>query len=160
MGVSSLSSNKTISSLFSTLPLIAGYWDFRCKLRYHFQVCQVSANSNVCCFDVGVSSLTNNKPICYLFSILPFIAGYWDFQCKWQYDFKMCQVSAKTSLSYFDVGVSCLPSKKNICSFLVDILLLLAIETLNDNMMWVCVLCPTINPFVLYIVYFPLLLGI
>ena len=50
----------------------------------------------------------------------------------------MCQVSAKTSLSYFDVGVSCSPSNKTICSFLVDILLLLATETLNvnDNMMY------------------------
>ena len=91
---------------------------------------QVSTNTNVCCFDVGVSSSLSNKTICSFLSTFPLITGYWDFQCKWSYDFEVCQLSANTNVGCFDVGVSSLPCDKTICSFLV---ILLAIETFNVN---------------------------
>ena len=90
----------------------------------------------------------------------------------------MCQVSANTIVSCFDVGVSSLPSNKTIYSFLVHFFLLLAIETLNvnDNMifkcvklvqilssvdlMWVCLPRPAIRPFIHFLVHFFLLLAI
>ena len=90
----------------------------------------------------------------------------------------MCQVSANTIVSCFDVGVSSSPSNKTIYSFLVHFFLLLAIEStdVNDNMifkcvelvqilssvdlMWVCLPCPAIRPFVHFLVHFLLLLAI
>ena len=57
-------------------PLIAGYGDFECKQQYDIQVCQVSINTIVSCFDVGVSSSPSNKSICSFFSTFSFIAGY------------------------------------------------------------------------------------
>ena len=90
----------------------------------------------------------------------------------------MCQVSANTIVSCFDVGVSSSPSNKTICSFLVHFLLLLAIETLNVNgnmifkcvklvqilssvvLMWVCLPRPAIRSFVHFLVHFFLLLAI
>ena len=90
----------------------------------------------------------------------------------------MCQVSANTIVSCFDVGVSSSPSNKTIYSFLVHFFLLLAIETLNvnDNMifkcvklvqilssvvlMWTCLPRPAIRPFVHFLVHFFLLLAI
>ena len=90
----------------------------------------------------------------------------------------MCQVSANTIVSCFDVGVSSSPSNKTIYSFFVHFFSLLAIETLNvnDNMifkcvklvqilssvvlMWACLPRPAIRPFVHFLVHFFLLLAI
>ena len=90
----------------------------------------------------------------------------------------MCQVSANTIVSCFDVGVSSSPSNKTIYSFLVHFFLLLAIETLNVNgnmifkcvklvqilssvvLMWACLPRPAIRPFVHFLVHFLLLLTI
>ena len=82
VSVSFSPSNKTISSFFSTFFFIAGYGDFECKCQYDIQVCQVSTNTIVSCFDVSVSSLPSKKSICSFFSTFHFIAGYGDFECK------------------------------------------------------------------------------
>ena len=177
VGMSSLPSNKTICLFFSTFPLIAGYEEFERKRQYDIQMCQVSTNTIVSCFDVGVSSSPSNKTICLFFSTFPLIAGYEEFERKRQYDIQVCQVSTHTFVSCFDVGVSSLPSNKTVCSFLVHFLLLLANETLNvnDNMIfkcvklvqilssvvliWVCLSRPAIRPFVYFLVHFLLLLA-
>ena len=90
----------------------------------------------------------------------------------------MCQVSANTTISCFDVGASSSPSNKTIYSFLVHFLLLLSIETLNvnDNMihkegqvsaniiigslMWMCLPRSAIRSFVHFIVRYLLKLAI
>ena len=76
------------------------------------------------------------------------------------------------------MGVSSSPSNKTICSFLVHFLLLLAIETLNVSgnmkfkcvklvqilssveLMWACLPCPAIRPFVHFSIHFFLLLAL
>ena len=76
MGVSFPPSNKAICSFFSTFPLIAGFRDFECERQYDIQVCQVSTNRIVSCFDMGVSFLSSNKAICLFFSTFSPIAGF------------------------------------------------------------------------------------
>ena len=140
-------------------------------------MCQVSANTIVNCFDVGVSSSPSNKTICSFFSTFPFIAGYGDLEYKQQYDIQVCRVSSNTIVSCFDVGMSSSPSNKTISSFLGNFLLLLAMKTLNVNnnmifkclkliqilssvvLMWVCLPCPVIRPFFHFLVHFLLLLS-
>ena len=82
VSVSSLPSNKSICSFFSTFHLIADYGNFRSKRQYDIQVCQVSTNTIVICFDVSVSFSPSNKTISSFFSTFLFIAGYGDFECK------------------------------------------------------------------------------
>ena len=130
MGVSLPPSNKAICSFFSTFPLIAGFRDYECERRYDIQVCQISTNTIVSCFDMGVSLPPSNKAICSFFSTFPLIAGFRDYECERQYDIQVCQVSTNTIVSCFDMGVSLPPSNKAICSFLVHFLLLLAIESI------------------------------
>ena len=135
-------------------------------------MCQVSANTNVSCFDVGVFSSPINKNHLFTFSSFPLIGGYWYFDCKRQYDIQVHQVSASTNVSYFDVGMSSSPISKTICSFVVHFLLLVPIDTLNvsDNMllkcvklvqiltlvvlMWMCLPHPSIRPFVNFLLHY------
>ena len=51
-------------------------------MTINIQVCQVSTNTIVSCFDVSVSSSPSNKTISSFFSTFLFIAGYGDFECK------------------------------------------------------------------------------
>ena len=76
MGVSLPPSNKAICLFFSTFPLIAGFRDFECERQYDIQMCQVSTNTIVSCFDMGVSFPPSNKAICLFFTTFPLIAGF------------------------------------------------------------------------------------
>ena len=90
----------------------------------------------------------------------------------------MCQVSANTIVSCFDVGVSSSPTIRPFVHFLVHFFLLLAIEStdVNNNMifkcvklvqtlssvvlMWVCLPRPAIRPFIHFLIHLFLLLTI
>ena len=86
-------------------------------MTINIQVCQVSTNTIVSCFDVSVSFSPSNKTISSFFSTFLFIAGYGDLECKRQYDIQVCQVSTNTIVSCFNVDVSSSPSNMSICSF-------------------------------------------
>ena len=49
---------------------------FVCEQRYDIQVCQVSTNIIVSCFDMGVSFPPSNKAICSFFSTFPLFVGF------------------------------------------------------------------------------------
>ena len=49
---------------FCIFPLIAGYWDFEYERQCDIQVCEVSTNTIVSCFDIGVSFPPSNKAMC------------------------------------------------------------------------------------------------
>ena len=82
VSVSSSPSNKTVSGFFSTFPLNAGYKDFESEWQYDIQVCQVSTNTIVSCFDVSVSFLPSTNTISSFFSTFHLIAGYGDLRSK------------------------------------------------------------------------------
>ena len=164
MGVSLLPSNKAICSFFSTFPLIAGFRDYECERQCDIQVCQVSTNTIVSCFD-GVSFLPSNKAICsFLVHFLLLLAletmnvnDNVIFNCV-----KLVPILSSVVLIWV-----CL-SHPAIRPFvhLVHFLLLLTFETLNVNddmifkcvklvpilssvvLIWVCLYYPAIRPFV------------
>ena len=159
-------------------PLIASYGDFECKRQYDIQVPQVSINTIVSCFDVGVSSSPSNKTICsflvHFLLLLAMETSYVNdniiFKCV-----NLVQILSSVVLMW-----ACLhrPAIRPFLNFLVHFLLLLAIETsdVNDNMifkcvklvqmlssvvlLWVCLSRLAIRPFVHFLVDFLLLLAI
>ena len=151
-------------SFFSTLPLIAGYWDFHCKWRYHFQVYLVSANTNISFFDVGVSSSPSNKTFHY--SLVHFLLLLAIETLSLNDNMIYSWVMLVRILSSIALMWVCLPHPaiRPFVHSLVYFLLLLTIETftVNDDMsikcvrllriltlvilMWVCLPHPAIRP--------------
>ena len=141
-------------------------------------MCQVSTNTIVSCFVVGVSSLPSNKTVCsFLVHFLLLLAietsdvnDNMIFKCV-----KLVQILSSVVLMWV-----CLPRPaiRPFVHFLVHSFLLLAMKTLNVNynmifkcvklvqtlssvvLMWVCLPRPAIRPFVHFLVQLFLLLAI
>ena len=96
-------------------------------------MCQVSANTSVGCFDVGVSSSSSNKIICSFLVHLLLVLAIETLNVNDNMILKVGQVSPNIIIGCFDVDVPSSPSNKTICSCLVCVLLRLAIETCHGK---------------------------
>ena len=78
---------------------------------------QLSANTNVRCFYVRVSSSPSNKIICSFLVHFLLLLAIENLNVNDNMIHKLGQVSKSIIIGYFDVDVSTSPSNKTICSF-------------------------------------------
>ena len=140
MGVSSSPSYKIICSFLVHFVLLLGIETFNVNDDMIYKWVRLMQILTLVALMWACLLHTTIRPFIYFYYITR-IDGYRHFQCKWRYDFQVCQLSVNTNVGCFDVGMSSSPSNKTICSFLVPFLLLLAIETfnVNDDMIFKCV---------------------
>ena len=67
---------------------------------------------------------------CSFFSTFPFIAGYWEYRCKWKNDIQLCQVSTNTIVILMWVCLPC-PAIRTFIHFLVHFLFFIMTSNVN-----------------------------